>query len=280
MKTRVLKKLPKYDFCESNCFKFEVNLESKLSTEEHANNEDGFSAFNDCITELIVECLKVEAGDFKSKQNKIMNPWITNGLIVSINHKDKLYDDWKDTVTKRNKSGIQDLYKNYRTYLKFLINKAKKSYNSKRFENAKGDNKKTWNIINEIRGKQQKNPKSSFILNSKIVEDRRLIANAFNEYSTSITRKLNCSADGKLPIKDLQDFAKFLNKRVNGSIYFDLCSVEEIEVIIKTLGSDKASNIPIKIVKRCSKTLAPYLCKFFNAFIESGTFSVIQKLVL
>ena len=54
--------MPKYDFCESNCFKFEVNLESKLSTEEHANNEDGFSAFNDCITELIVECFKVEAG--------------------------------------------------------------------------------------------------------------------------------------------------------------------------------------------------------------------------
>ena len=270
-----LKNMPKYNFSESNYFKFEIGLEKKLSTTKLDLTEVGYNTFSNCITDLIDDCFKIELNDFSSKRNRIMNPWITNGLTVSINRKDKLYDDWKTTVTKKNKEGNQELYllyKKYRTHLKFLINKAKKSYNCNRFDKAKGDSKKTWALINELRGKHQKTPKSSFMINGKIVEDRRIIADEFNKYFTSIAKQLNNSVDGKLPINNLPVFTEFLDKRISDSIYFDLCSVEEIEGIITKLESDKASDIPIKVVKRCSKILAPYLHKFFNKFIETGTF--------
>ena len=138
------KKLPTYDFCESNLIKFDQSLESKIHSSQFTNDEEGYNAFNDCIIETIDECFKVEPNNFKSKRNRLLNPWITNGLINSINHKDVLYHSWKKTVTKKNKNGDESLYlkyKNYRKYLKYLINKAKKLHYSNKFKKVKGDSK-------------------------------------------------------------------------------------------------------------------------------------------
>ena len=51
--------------------------------------------------------------------------------------------------------------------------------------------KKTWKLINNLRGKAKTNIKASFIINGDMVQDRREIVKEFNIYFSSIARNLN-----------------------------------------------------------------------------------------
>ena len=57
---------------------------------------------------------------------------------------------------------------------------------STKFDKVQGDSKKTWKIINKLRGKENCKAKSSFLINDYLVKDRRIIANEFNQYFASI----------------------------------------------------------------------------------------------
>ena len=73
-------------------------------------------------------------------------------------------------------AAFYDKYKSYHRYLKRIIKLAKRNYYSKRFQNVQGDLKKTWSLINELRGKKKQNIKASFIINGELlkIEDRYL----------------------------------------------------------------------------------------------------------
>ena len=60
------KKLPHYDFCESNFINFEQTLESNIQSSQFTNDEHGYNAFNDCNIKTIDECFKVEPNQFVS----------------------------------------------------------------------------------------------------------------------------------------------------------------------------------------------------------------------
>ena len=51
--------------------------------------------------------------------------------------------------------------------------------------------KKTWGLINELRGKVNENIPASFVINGQLVEDGRKISNEFNSFFASVARKLN-----------------------------------------------------------------------------------------
>ena len=125
-------------------------------------------------------------------------------------------------------------YKCYRRYLKKIIKIAKKSYYSKRFENVenvKGDLKKTWTLINELRGKVKQNIKASFILNGEVVEDRKLISNEFNKFFASTAKQLNakiCSSTLDHTKSCSNNFRCFLKNRINSSIFMSPATVNEI----------------------------------------------------
>ena len=71
-------------------------------------------------------------------------------------------------------------YKNFRFELRKLIKIAKRNYYCKKFESVQGNMKKTWQLINELRGKSKTNIKASFIIDGQVVHDRREIAKEFN----------------------------------------------------------------------------------------------------
>ena len=98
------------------------------------------------------------------------------------------------TVNKLNKSGNSELfiqYKDHRRKLKADIKHAKTHYYSQRFGHAQGNIKKTWEIINELRGKNKQNIKALFVINGKLVEDRREISNEFNIFFSTIAKNMN-----------------------------------------------------------------------------------------
>ena len=82
---------------------------------------------------------------------------------------------------------------------------AKKAHYGKKFELAKGNIKKTWELINELRGKSKRDIKASFLIDGRIVTERREIANGFNIYFSSIARNLNSKVQSSVPSRTIPD---------------------------------------------------------------------------
>ena len=148
---------PKYDYCESNMNKFECDMEHMHQTNANLDyTEANFIAYVNEIKLKIEDIFLIKSeSKSTSKRTILCNPWITPGVIANVNKKHFLYAQWRKSVTKVNKLGSLELYnifKIYRKQLKGIIKHAKRSYYSKKFDNAKGNMKKTWALINELKG--------------------------------------------------------------------------------------------------------------------------------
>ena len=117
-------------------------------------------------------------------------------------------------------------FKSYRKYLKNVIKLAKNNFYYKKFNNVHGDMKKTWGLINELRGKVKKNIKASFVINGQLVE--------FNSFLASVARKLNvkiCSSTLNVETPN-NDFKSYLNDRVHQSIFLSPTLPSELVEIV------------------------------------------------
>ena len=281
------KSSPCYDYCESNIIEFNEKICKNLKIQKFTADEKGFAEFTKCINITVDECFQIDPKTKleSSKRNRLVNPWITNGLIKSINFKNFLYKKWKSSKNSKNKLGdetIYEKYKNYRKRLTYLIRLAKNKFYSKKFDKCKGNSKQTWQLINELRGKSNRKVKCSFIIDGNVIKERRLIAHEFNKYFTSVAVKLNeCSMSEcyeGIPIIEVPHFSKFIGRRINESMYFEPCTINEIDSIIEDLDGNKASDISIRVLKICKQTFTPYLTKFFNEFIDLGIFPDLLKI--
>ena len=161
-----------------------------------------------------------------SKRNYQNNPRITPGIIVAVNKKHALNRAWKKAQKKKciyksirhrdyinsfhvNTASINyilgvcdcyvcsdthtkhDKFKSYRKNLKTIIDTAKKKYNTGKILECNGDSKKIWQIINNVRGKQNKELKPNFVINNELIINRRIIANEFKKYFISLAPTLN-----------------------------------------------------------------------------------------
>ena len=146
----------------------------------------------------------------------------------------------------------------------------------KKFNNVQGDLKKTWALINELRGKVKQNIKASFVINGQIIEDRWKISNEFNNFFASVAKKLNTKTRPSTLNADTQNIAFtsfFKNKRVKNSIFLSGTSSEEIEEILQNLENNNASDVSIFVLKKCIAFISGHLAGFFNQFMVDGIFS-------
>ena len=278
--------LPKYDFCESNVDKFLSELSMGLNSNAFDyNSEEGFEDFVNLINETIdINLLTDKTAFCKSKRNRLLNPWITSGIIASVNKKAYYYRTWKKTCNKTNKRGNDGLYqryKNLRQELRKSIKFAKKVFYCRKFENVKGNLKKTWELINELRGKKKTNIKASFIIDGQLVDDRRKISNEFNIFFSSVARKMNAKVYSSTlnSSSSSEEFKNYLDpkKRICNSMFMYDSDEQELSEIINNLENNKASDISIPILKKCSRYLLGHLSKFLNNFISNGIFPDILK---
>ena len=168
-------------------------------------------------------------------------------------------------------------YKKFRLELRKVIKSAKKKYYCKKFEKVQGNTKKTWELINELRGKCKPNIKASFVINEKVVQDRREIAREFNIFFSSIAHKLNSKVyQSTLP---KYEFVKYLkpDKKSSNSMYMYPCTMTEVGEVIAALENGKASDIPILLLKKCSLVLLEHLYRFLDYFLTHGIFPGILK---
>ena len=214
-----------YDFCNAHVENFVSSLSSELDT----NPPDTFTGFHNVFNSQLDLACKL-AQPKCSKRTARNNPWITGGLIASINRKHELYDiytkankercimpstndhtsiDPTHTTTQNTRpEKIEDRalcpcetckisfakyakFKAHRSLLKFLINESKRKYYGRKIKECDGNSKKMWQTINDIRGKNKRQMKPNFLIDNNRITSRRVIAHEFNKYFVSLASTLN-----------------------------------------------------------------------------------------
>ena len=84
-------------------------------------NEESFVKFITDIKLSLETHFKIDDAKLgKSKRNALFNPWITPGIVKSINRKQYLYKQWQMSITKNNKMGNEKLYEFFSVFRKKL----------------------------------------------------------------------------------------------------------------------------------------------------------------
>ena len=166
-------------------------------------------------------------------------------------------------------------YRKYRNRLSNIIKRCKQTYYENKFDAATGNLKKTWTIINQLRGKCRTSLPNHFTINESTITDKKVIANTFNEYFCSLAENLNKSINNRN--SKWNNFRNYLPKAVESSIFIEDTTNDEIIEIIKEFHNDKSSVIPIVVVRHIAEIIAPMLCKMYNVCIREGTFPQILK---
>ena len=277
-----------YDYSQPNVKEFVRTLEQDLG--EHVI--DNFNTFHNIYKDCIDKTCKLETPKC-SKRTVKNNPWITPGLITKITYQHELYDDWVKVRKIKCKNGEIDYmggtchcpvccdkrqkynrYKNYRREVKKDRKGVKEKYFAGKFLETQGNSKKTWKLINDIRGKRRRQIKPLFTIDNEKITNRRIIANEFNKYFVSLASNLNEAYNdiGELVINSLPSFCDYMPRANSSSIFLRDCTPDEINKIISELNNGKSSDIPIHVVKASSEIIAPILSTLYNECMSDGVF--------
>ena len=261
-----------YNYSNANVTKFIDKLVENIDKIEPSEK---FHEFSDLVHSTLDQTCKLEKPRL-TKRTPLNNPWITEGLVIAISRKHELKNEWVKTITKKNQTGDQSLYQvfsDYRKLLKPIINSAKNLYFCGKILEHKENKKKTWEVINEIRGKSKNVLKPPIVINNEKIMNRRKIANEFNKYFNSIASSLNEAIDeSTLNNSIFCSFEEFMTKRIQNTIFLEDCDENEILEIISELQNGKSSDIPIFVIKKAAHVFSFKLAEYFNILMKHGIF--------
>ena len=245
----------------------------KFDQNVNKNPNINYDVLDQIIQQAYKKHIPVKIVKFDKHKHKL-NKWITQGILSSINFRDRLYKRLMET--KNNITLYQTLktnLSNYNKLLRTLIRTAKKSYYESCFSKFRDDIKKTWNTIKTILNKSQKKKDfpSSFLVNGTHITNKQIIVDKFNEYFT----KVGSSLAENITVPLNKSFTDYLLSPNSHTFSFEKVSQEYVSKIIETLkpksssGIDGISNKLLKLIK--NGILVP-LTLIINQAIENGIF--------
>lgn len=181
---------------------------------------------------------------------------------------DKLFNKWQNN--KRNKN-YETEYKKFRNLVNKKLNRAKNNYNRIRLLQNKNNVRVTWQIINEITGKEYNNLDTTIIKNFK-TDNIQEISNKFAVNFYSNVQKIIHKCD----IQTL----RYEKQTIPNTIYLSPATEEEIFSILKNINVKKGpgiDNIRPKDIKNNAECLTPIITTFVNSSINNITIPKILK---
>ena len=238
-----------------------------------AEPEEGYQLFINKFTKLFnIHCpIKTKV---ISKRNTPKKPWVTKGLIKSLQTKDKLYKSYISKPSDKNKLK----YTNYRNHLNSLFRLSKKSYITSKIEDSKNNTKLMWKTLNSLLGRNKRTKLPDFFLNEDgdKVSSNANIAENFNNFFANIGKTL---AD-KIPEPSC-DFKPPLSSYNNSSsLFLSPTSDEEIiKITLKLKNSDSSGSDDISnnILKQIIHTISKVISHIFNSSLSSGIVPSLLK---
>ena len=261
----------KYAYKRNHCNENINNLKQRLShvkwqeTLDNNDANDDYNTFVEKFETLYDECIPLKKRTINRKKDPL-SPWITKGLLKSINKKNRLYKQYLKNPTNVN---LQK-FKTYKNKLSMLIRKSKRMYLFKKFENSRNNMKKTWQEINTIIGKgKRKSPHCKFRGdNDNIITDSQDISNKFNDFFVNVGPKLASSIQntGK-------NYYDYLQNMRSSSMYMKPIVELDIIKVIEKFNPNKSAghdNIGNFIITKVGNEIVKPLASIFNLSLSTG----------
>ena len=222
---------------------------NEIMTVEIKDPYHSFNKFYNKLDNLIKKYVPVKKLSKKQLKRK-SKPWITKGLIKSMQVRDNIFHKFLRAKDVNNKVQHQSKYKRYRNLITILIKLSKKLYYD-HFNPNRNNSKVTWETINELLNKKPKNSIDDIILdiNGNKQNDPSDIANEFNEFFTNIASKIQA----EIPV--LGNFEDFVAKPNFGNSFF-FKPVTSFEVMKIPNQKHRLIQYSKKIIKAIPKTLS------------------------
>ena len=154
------------------------------------SSSDPDMAYNLFVEKFMMACSKyIQPKHIRSK--KLKRPWMTEGLVVSIEKRDRMFK-----LLKRQpfNTQLRERYDTYKSQIKILCRKAERCYFETRFKHFHGDGRRTWGTINEALKRKKskaKAPQQLYTENGEKITDKTEISEHFNRYFTNIGQNLS-----------------------------------------------------------------------------------------
>ena len=243
---------------------------------ENNNVDSSMKTFLDIFEALLnryAPLKKLSNKEIRQKQK----PWITPGILKSIQTRDFLHKKWCTAKNSTTKHDFETKFKKYRASITSLIKISKEDYHKQFFAQNKHDLKKTWEGIKSIINLKSTNPSSPSCISSNgtTTTDPLDIATSFNKYFSNIANKVK----QKIPPTNsrYQDYLQHPNQN---SFFLNAVTEKELLLIINDLAPKKSTgpaSIPTGILKRVEAIICKPLSCIINLSFSTGKFPETLK---
>ena len=229
-----------------------------------------FNNFNDKLKSIVNKHAPIRIRS--SKFNQIRRPYITVGILNCIKKKQILYHKQKQSKL------LADIikYKAYKNKLCSMINLAKKNYYKREFSKDRSS-KEHWKTIKKLLHNKSNSEIKEIIIDGNKLTNSIDIANGMNNYFSSVAKGLQSKFINNT------NFMQFMNNNKNPvSIFFHPANADEIYNVIMKFKNKSVDleDIPIKILKLCSKSISLHLTKLINNSFLTGNFPDALKIAI
>ena len=209
----------------------------------------------------------------KSKYTR-KEPWISQGLLVSSRHKNKLLHK------KLKKPTVQNIekYKKYSNLFSKLCRLSKQLYMTNKLHAYQNDIKKTWSLLNDMihKSKTTKMLPTKFIIGNTQITDDEEIAKEFNKFFTNVAKNQT-----EKIFKPITSYNRHLTKHYCNSFFMVPVTPEEVISVARSLKpkvSQGADNISSKLMKLSITAISEPLTHIINLSFTSGVVPKNMKL--
>ena len=210
-----------------------------------------------------------------NRQTDARKPWVTPGVLASINQKNKLFRQKLSHPSEENTKR----YSQYRNMLNKVIRIAKKNYFQEEIQNNRGNSKATWKTIFKLIGKRSDAENSYDSLmdeHGKSVQTDVEKAECFNAYFAEVGSKLK----EKIRKVDLDPLELITD--VANEMSLPPTSYDELSKVITDLNNVAAGHdhINAKIFKSSYRHIFDHILHLYNACLCAGIFPDILKIAM
>ncbi len=198
------------------------------------------------------------------------SPWITPELKRRMHQRDVL----KIKASRSNNPGDWAAFKQIRNLVNNEIKNAKALYYTNALHENKNNQRKTWNIINDLTSRKRHNFHINEISNNgSLITDPNELSNEFNEHFVTIGPKL---ADTIVYNDNNRSYMDYLNP-VDDGLNFQMKTTTSSKVfsMLSKLSESKATGldkISARLLRKCPDLIANSLCVIYNCSINTGIF--------
>ena len=241
----------------------------KLDKNLHADPNINYNILEKEIINSMETHMQKKTVKFNRRKHK-RDPWITFGILHSVNKKNQLYRTLKQTkMNLEIYETRKQRFNQYKYTLRKTIKEAKKKYFSNQFSRYEGNGKKTWQTIdNALHRKSCKTIPDAISINAKLSTNKQEIANEFNKYFATIC------ANNQIPTTNTS-YKSYLSTQTVSTFNFKLIDNTTTMRYLSNLnlshscGHDNLSTVTLKYI---ANEISECLTLIINQSITTGIF--------